>query len=265
MTLPIRNARIRLPQGHLFWREVGTGPTLLFLHGTWSDSSEWMPLLQQLGDRVHCLAPDLLGFGESEGTAGHYSISLEAECLGDYLEALRLSDVYLVGHSLGAWVAATYALQADHRVRGLVLIDPEGVESEAGRYPWRRSRGWKMRAFFHRLWRPVAMALGRHAQWRSHHQQYRQYRRSPVACELLFQRRWAEVQEELLSDRVAWLKLPLLVIQQAGATVSQGQMAAVYAQAPEAHLQVSDGAELSDQADLILDFLTRVMGSETAL
>ncbi len=253
MTLPIRNARIRLPQGQLFWKEVGTGPTIIFLHGAWSDSGEWTPLLDRLGDRFHCIAPDLLGFGESE-RLGNYSIALETECLADYLDTLRISQVYLVGHSIGAWVAANYALQYAHQVSGLVLIDPEGVELDNHRYPWRRARGWvgSFPIWTLLLWllRPLAWLLGKQAQWRSHHRTYQKLKRSPAACRLLFQRRWAELQAELLTERLPWLKQPLLVVQSPTASAAQQEMAQRYATAPQAYLQPTP-AEISALADAI--------------
>lgn len=248
MTLPIRNSRIQLPQGQLFWREVGVGPTIVFLHGAWSDSSQWVPLMEHLGDRFHCLAPDLLGFAESGQPTAHLSITLQAECLASYLDLLRIRQpVYIVGHSVGAWVAAQFALQDLNRVQGLVLIDPEGVTVE-GQYPWRRSRGWVGRmpwkAWLLWLWRPLAMATGQQERWRSLRQFQRRLQRSPAACTLLFQRRWEELNAELLSDRLPWLKCPLLSLQTANADPSNA--ASQYATAPEAQYKQLSSLESSD-------------------
>jgi pimeloyl-ACP methyl ester carboxylesterase len=244
MTLPIRNLRIRLPQGQLFWREVGAGPTVVFLHGAWGDGSQWVPLMNALSDRAHCLAPDLLGFGESEHHEGTYSIALETECLSDYLDTLRLREVYIVAHSVGAWVAANLALTDGHRVRGLVLINPEGVEVSGHRYPWRRSRWWVGRFPFFRwllwAWRPFVWTLGQQTRWRSLRLYQRMLRQSPAACRLLFQRRWAELQAECLSDRTDWIKVPTRIIQTAEVSATQAAMNQTYASAPHAKLEVLD-------------------------
>ncbi|NJN85784.1 MAG: alpha/beta fold hydrolase [Leptolyngbyaceae cyanobacterium SL_7_1] len=97
MVLPVRNARIRLSQGQLFSREVGHGRAIVFLHGSWSDGSEWLPVMEQLADQFHCLAPDLLGCGESDRLTLNYSVDSQVESLADYLEALKLRDLLLVG------------------------------------------------------------------------------------------------------------------------------------------------------------------------
>ena len=81
MPLPVRNSRIKLSQGLLFWREVGQGSAIVFLHGSWKDSSQWLPVMQQLSKHCHCFAPDLLGFGESEVVKGRCSIALQVECI----------------------------------------------------------------------------------------------------------------------------------------------------------------------------------------
>nr|WP_290228392.1 alpha/beta hydrolase [Trichocoleus desertorum] len=217
MSLPLRNSRLKLSQGQIFWREIGQGDALVFLHGSWSDSSQWVPVLEQLGTEYHCFAPDLLGVGESERPNVHYSIELQVETLAEYLESLRLRQVYLIGHSLGAWVAASYALKYLDQVRGLVLLAPEGIQvQKVGRRWWWAKLliarppllFWLLRSL-----QPFAPLLGlqkrvgRTLQWR------KQLLQSPVACRLLFQRRRAEIQAEQLQGRLDWLKVPVTVLQ----------------------------------------------------
>jgi len=125
-----RNSRRKLSQGLLFWREAGEGTPVVLLHGAWDDSSQWLSVMETLSQSFHCFAPDLLGFGESDRPQIHHSIDLQVECIAEFLQALRLEKVYLVGHSLGGWIAASYALQYAEQVEGLVLLAPEGVEVE---------------------------------------------------------------------------------------------------------------------------------------
>ena len=122
-----RNSRRQLTQGLLFWREAGEGTPIIFLHGAWNNSSQWVSVVESLSDNFHCFAPDLLGFGESENPNVHYSIDLEVECIAEFVQALRLEKVYLIGYSLGGWIAARYALKYPDKVYGLVLLAPEGV------------------------------------------------------------------------------------------------------------------------------------------
>lgn len=218
MTLPVRNARIRLSQGTLFWREVGHGNlTLVLLHGTWSDSSQWLPLMTELGRDFHCLAPDLIGFGESSQSPKlPYSIALEVDCLAEYLEALRLQSVYFIADALGAWVATRYALRYPERVQGLILIAPEGVSPPTLTGRWNLHRllagRFSVVAWAIRLIAPIARWLGQAkwvAQW--HHLRHRLLA-FPAACRLLFKRRQAELQAELLDGQLPYLNAPLYLL-----------------------------------------------------
>ena len=239
MALPLRNARIRLPQGQIFWREVGQGCPIVFLHGSWEDSGQWLPVIEQLSAEYHCLAPDLLGFGESEQPNVHYAVDLEVACLAEHLDALRLRQVYLIGHSLGGWVAASYALKYLDRVEGLVLIAPEGVEVEGLRWRWWKARllklpvvGWVLRSL-HSLRK--ALKLRNPDQLL---QQRRQLLDFPIACKLLFQRRRAEIRAEQLQEQLKWLKVPVLVLQGEQDTPAARLLNQTYAQlAPDAKLQ----------------------------
>ena len=257
MPLPLRNARIKLPQGQIFWREVGHGQAIVFLHGSWDDSSQWLPVVERLSAEYHCLAPDLLGFGESERPNVHYSIALAVECLAAHLDALKVQQVYLVGHSLGGWIATSYALKYLDRVAGLVLVAPEGVQVEGlgGRW-WQRRLlqlsvvGWGLRSL-HAL-RKVC----KHRSVERLLQQRRQLLDFPVACKLLFQRRRAEIRAEQLQEQLQWLKVPVLVLQSEHDRADVKLLSLTYAQlAPDATLQRlhSNSQRLDTQADAVAE------------
>nr|WP_225938721.1 alpha/beta hydrolase [Kovacikia minuta] len=239
MPLPIRNARIKLSQGQIFWREIGRGPVLVFLHGSWEDSSQWLPVIEHLSSEFHCFAPDLLGFGESECPKVHYSIEYQVECLAEYLEALKLKQVYLVGHSLGGWIAASYALKYLDQVNGIVLLTPEGVLARGLERRWQGARLllqpfvlWTLRSL-----RPLAklLKIGKIDPLLQQRQQLLQF---PTTCQLLFQRRWAEVKAELLQERLSWLKIPALVLQGGQDTNQAAILSHTYAQLlPQADLK----------------------------
>jgi pimeloyl-ACP methyl ester carboxylesterase len=217
MNLPLRNSRIKLPLGQVFWREVGQGPVLIFLHGSWNDGTQWLSVIDHLSQDYHCFVPDLLGFGESERPKVHYSIQLQVECLLAYFKALHISEVYLIGHSVGGWVAASYALRYFEQVKGLILIAPEGVQTEGQGEIWRKER-WlvgnpPIAYYLLRSILPLARLLGRHKPIEQALLLRQQLNRSTTACKLLFGRRRAEIQAELLQDRLVSLQVPTLILQ----------------------------------------------------
>lgn len=272
MNLLLRNSRIKLPLGQVFWREVGQGPILIFLHGSWNDGSQWLPAIEQLSQNYHCFALDLLGFGESERPNVHYSIQLEVECLFQYLEALHISEVYLVGHSLGGWIAASYALKHLENVKGLVLIAPEGVHGQGKSLGggWKRSLLGRppMAYIVLQMLYPLARLIGRHKSIEQALKWRKQILSSPTACNLLFRRRRAEIQAELLQDQLEWLNVPTLILQGAKDAPDAIAQSQVYAnQLPKAHLQMLEqaGNNLPEAlpgvlAEHLHDFVNRVEG-----
>ncbi|MDH6098540.1 alpha/beta hydrolase [Anabaenopsis sp. FSS-46] len=212
-----RNSRRQLTQGLLFWREAGQGTPIIFLHGAWNNSSQWVSVVESLSDNFHCFAPDLLGFCESENPNVHYSIDLEVECIAEFVQALRLEKVYLVGYSLGGWIAASYALKYPDQVYGLVLLAPEGVAVQGQERYFR-----KMRKFVKST--PILLkilkfcrGLNKIPGWKEKIDKNLSWRRTlleyPAACQMLFQRRDSEIEAELVDKRLHLMKVPVLILQ----------------------------------------------------
>lgn len=107
--------------GTLAWREAGSGPPLVLLHG-WSMSGEvFAEMLPLLAKRFRVLAPDLPGHGGSAplDTAGLGGLAAE---LAAWLEALGCRQAVLAGWSLGGQVALKLAQVPSLQIRRLVLV-----------------------------------------------------------------------------------------------------------------------------------------------
>ncbi|MDH6060383.1 alpha/beta hydrolase [Chrysosporum bergii ANA360D] len=212
-----RNSRRKLSQGLIFWREAGAGIPIVFLHGAWNDSSQWVSVIDSLSDNFHCLSPDLLGFGESENADVHYSVDLQVECIAEFLKAVRLEKVYLVGYSLGGWIAASYALKHPNQVSGLVLLAPEGVGTEGQEKYVRKMR--KLISSPPILWQVFKLfpLLKKIPGWKDKIDQNFSLRQklleNPTACQLLFQRRNSEIEAELLHEKLPLMQVPVLILQ----------------------------------------------------
>lgn len=245
MYSPLRNSRIKLSLGQIFWREVGQGPDLVFLHGSWHDSSQWLGTIEFLSPEHHCVAPDLLGFGESKSPNIHFSIDLEVQCLAEYLDTLKLRDVYLVGHSLGGWVAASYAVKYPDRVQGLILLAPEGVNAPGQQQRLREAKlltanppwfFWLLRSVY-----PLAKLLGSKKKFDRLFNFREQLLRSNAARQLLFGRNRAEIQAELVDDQLSVLKARVLLLHGSQDTLFANALCQSYAALiPSARLESID-------------------------
>jgi pimeloyl-ACP methyl ester carboxylesterase len=245
MYSPLRNSRIKLSLGQIFWHEVGQGPNLVFLHGSWHDSSQWLSTIEYLSPYCHCFVPDLLGFGDSEYPNIHYSIELEVECLAEYLDNLKLRQVYLIAHSLGGWVATSYALKYPDRVKGLVLLAPEGIKAGNQHQRWQIASWLVARppVFFWLLQiiYPIAKLLGGKKKIEELLQFRNRLIESAVAIQLLFKRPGAEIIAELVDDRLPLLKAPMLLLHGSQDTPAAAALSESYAAlVPHAALQSID-------------------------
>jgi pimeloyl-ACP methyl ester carboxylesterase len=105
----------------------GHGPPILFSHGVTISSKVWVKQFRELPDAgVRVIAFDHRGHGESSlGSTGHSLTNLAGD-LRSIIEGLDLTDVVIVGHSMGGVAAQVFALQhrdvLHARVRGLVLL-----------------------------------------------------------------------------------------------------------------------------------------------
>lgn len=230
----LRNSRIKLSQGLLFWRETGKGIPVVFLHGTWNDSSQWVSLMEMLSADFHCFAPDLFGFGESESPNIHHSINLQVDCLFEFLQALKLEKVYIVGHSVGAWIATSYALKYPEQICALVLLAPEGVEIEGQKQRWQKMQQLRQMPplWFKvlRLLRPLTKILGIEQKIEQDWQLRQMLLQYPAGCQLLFQRQFPEIAAELLDNRLYLIQTPALILQGGKDTPEALALSQAYAQ-----------------------------------
>lgn len=104
----------------LAYSQDGDGLPLIFLHGMTYDRRMWKPLIEQLRGSFKCVNVDLPGHGESPARAS-YDLQEVAADVHQLVEQLKLVQPLIVGHSMGALVAAFCA--ALYSTSGLITVD----------------------------------------------------------------------------------------------------------------------------------------------
>ncbi len=114
--------------GHdVAYRQAGSGPVLVLIHGITSSSATWERVMPRLAERFTVIAPDLAGHGESAKPKGDYSLGAHASSLRDLLLDLGHERATFVGHSLGGGIAMQFSYQFPERCERLVLVDSGGL------------------------------------------------------------------------------------------------------------------------------------------
>ncbi|HEU5153713.1 MAG TPA: alpha/beta hydrolase, partial [Gemmatimonadales bacterium] len=115
---------------------AGDRPTVVLLHGSPGDNGAFWELGPALANRFRVIAPDLPGFGGSTREIPDYSIVAHAHYVLQLLDSLHITQVQIVGFSLGGGVALNIAHLAPERVRSLTLLSSIGAQEYelAGEY-----------------------------------------------------------------------------------------------------------------------------------
>lgn len=104
-------------------------PPLVFLHGAGGHTG-WMSFLDALAGDFAVFAPEHPGFGRSDDPPWLDEVGDLAYFYLDFIEALGLSGVHLMGTSLGGWIAAELAVRNQTRLKTLTLAGAVGITAE---------------------------------------------------------------------------------------------------------------------------------------
>lgn len=106
-------------------RRWGDGaPGVLLLHGFGDCAAIWAPVAERLSSRAQVVAPDLRGHGDSGwDSLGRYAIQDQVAAVLALIDELEMGRFLLVGHSMGAEIAAHVAALRPFAVKALVLVE----------------------------------------------------------------------------------------------------------------------------------------------
>lgn len=124
------NREVSLPQGIVRYRDEGTGPTLVFIHGLLVNSALWRDVIADLAGQFRCLALDL--------PLGAHTVPLNADAdlspagvarlIADFLAALDLHNVTLVGNDTGGALCQLTIAHHPERITRLILTNCDAFE-----------------------------------------------------------------------------------------------------------------------------------------
>ncbi len=122
---PFQRRRVTVLDTEIAYVDAGQGDPIVFLHGNPTSSYLWRNVIPHLQDVARCLAPDLVGMGDSAAAPdGSYRLVDHVRYLDAWLDRLDLGDrVTLVGHDWGSALAFHWAHRHPGRVKGIVYME----------------------------------------------------------------------------------------------------------------------------------------------
>ena len=115
------------------YSDIGTGSTVVLLHGFLENKTMWKDLAPNLSKKNRVLSIDLLGHGETECLGYVHSMEENAEIVKAILSRLRIRKAVIIGHSMGGYVALAFAELYPKIVKGIVLLNSTAKEDSEER------------------------------------------------------------------------------------------------------------------------------------
>lgn len=117
------------------YHELGEGTPILFLHGSGTGvtaAANWWLNLPELSEIGRCIAIDSIGYGQSVVAPGtEYGIKEWVRHTVRMLDALGIEKTWIVGNSIGGWVAMQFAIDFPERLLGIVSMGTGGAKKTA--------------------------------------------------------------------------------------------------------------------------------------
>lgn len=128
-------ATVHLPQGILHYHEAGSGPPIVFLHGYLQGANLWGPIVYLLNSEFRCIGPELPFGAHPAPMAPDADLTTTGvgRLVADFLAALDLHQVILVGNDSGGAIAQVVAARHPQRLGGLVLASCDAFDNHPPR------------------------------------------------------------------------------------------------------------------------------------
>ncbi len=122
---PYLRKRVRVLDTEMAYVDNGAGDPIVFLHGNPTSSYLWRNVIPHVAGQSRCLAPDLVGMGDSgKSPGGNYRFVDHARYLDAWFEALGLSrNVVLVVHDWGSALGFHWARRHPERMKGVAYME----------------------------------------------------------------------------------------------------------------------------------------------
>jgi pimeloyl-ACP methyl ester carboxylesterase len=112
--------------GTVAYTDCGDGPPVLLLHAALHDGSDYAPVHDALSEGRRVVSVDWPGHGDSPALGEPMGAPELGDLAVEFVDALDLTNVVIIGNSVGGYAACRIALERPYRVSGVVLVNTGG-------------------------------------------------------------------------------------------------------------------------------------------
>ncbi|WP_299616007.1 haloalkane dehalogenase [uncultured Tateyamaria sp.] len=114
---------VNVSGANMHYLTAGEGDPIVFLHGQPTSSYLWRNIMPFLEDQGQVIAPDLIGFGQSDKPDLDYTFQTHYAYVAGFMDALDVQNVTLVIHDWGSVLGLAWARQNPDRVKAVVFME----------------------------------------------------------------------------------------------------------------------------------------------
>lgn len=125
----IRSSFLKTKRLQMYLLTAGdkSAPPILFLHGNASTSTIWEEMMLKLSKSYYCIAPDLRGYGQTDSSKiidATHGAQDWVDDISALVEKLGLTDIHVIGHSLGGWICWSLIPELFESINSVCLMAP---------------------------------------------------------------------------------------------------------------------------------------------
>lgn len=110
----------------MYYEVKGSGPAMVLLHGYCDDHSIWKYIEGELEKHYTLIMPDMPGFGKSE-ICEPQTVETMAEAVKSIIDAEHITEVVMIGHSMGGYITLAFAEKYPQYLKGVGLFHSNAI------------------------------------------------------------------------------------------------------------------------------------------
>lgn len=131
----VEQCQVSTELGVTTYLSAGVGDPVILLHGAGAGAVTWYPSMATVSEGFRVIAPDVVGYGESDKPDATYDRPFFASWLKKFFDALEIEQAHVVGLSQGGAIALQFALENPSLVKKLVLVNSGALGARPSFWP----------------------------------------------------------------------------------------------------------------------------------